>query len=212
MKEKQSLKLVIGIVFILFVIPAIEISGFAVIVFIIASIVCIPQSLDLLEKNLKKTLPRKLKYIIVISCLIAGFLAIYSEKVTVIKEVKKLSHQQEKQAPIYKIDPNDDVKQNPKSYLELRVIGWENAAFGTVGVYNLNIKNTSNLPIQDIVLKFTYYGESGTILNTNEATIYKIIKPKSTLKERNFNAGFKHSQGVTCNVEIIGAVAKVLYN
>lgn len=209
MELKKSLKLVSGIVFIIFAMIAIGKSGFAVIVFLFASITCIPNSLEFIENKFKQKFSQKLKYIIVLFCLISGVLAIRNEEVTTIKDVNKYN---EKKMPLYKIDLDAEVKQNPKSFLEIEVVSWENGGFGTVGIYNLNIKNTSKLPIQDIIIKFTYFGESGTVLNTNEATIYKIIKPKSTLKERNFNAGFKHSQGVTSKVEIIGATARVLYN
>lgn len=202
----KVLKWITGILFLLFAIVTFSESPYSAFCFFIAGITCVPPILKLIEETIRQPLPRNLKYIIVLMCFGVGILTKggkdYSEKPPQKEEIPSI----EKELTI-----EEQVLENPKSFLQLEYKGWENAGFGTVGIHNFNIMNTSPLQMKDIKIRFIYSGDSGTELNESIETVYKIVNPKSTLKVRDFNAGFKHSQATACRAEIIEATPIILY-
>jgi hypothetical protein len=77
---------------------------------------------------------------------------------------------------------------------------------------NFDIENTSSIDMKDVSIKFTYYSESGTVLSESINVVYKNIKAKSKIKVREFNAGFVNQQTTSCQLEIVDAVAIVIYD
>jgi hypothetical protein len=156
-----------------------------------AGLICTPWTLQFIENLIKLKFPSFLKYLIVILFFCISVSNTNQDKINTTPNLKK------------ELTIKEQVESNPNSFLIIEQKGWTDGGFGAVGIQNFNIKNTSPYPMKDIKLRFVYIGESGTELSENIETVYKIVKPKSTLKVRDFNAGFKHSQATSCRIEIM---------
>jgi len=114
--------------------------------------------------------------------------------------------------PIYKLSEKEEIAKDPKSYLKLTFKSWRLDGFGVISMQNFDIENTSSIDIKDVSIKFTYYAESGTVLSESVNVVYKTIKAKSKIKVRDFNAGFVNQQTASCQLDIVDAVAIVVYD
>ncbi len=67
---------------------------------------------------------------------------------------------------------------------------------------NFTVENQSQYNIKDIEIKCTYFGKSGTAIDSNRRTIYDVVKAKSKKKFNKFNMGFIHTQANSSSCEI----------
>jgi len=81
---------------------------------------------------------------------------------------------------------------------------WQKGGFGTVGVWKVTIKNVDKREVRDIRYVASYYGESGTLLTTNNGTIYSMIRAGQT---RSFEVtdGLIHSQADRASILLTGS-------
>ena len=65
------------------------------------------------------------------------------------------------------------------------------------------ITNKSDYPVKDIEITCTHFAESGTRIDSNTRTIYKLFPPHRTVRVPDFDMGFIHSQArqSACNIE-----------
>ena len=93
-----------------------------------------------------------------------------------------------------------------KTDLTLKYIAYRKGGFGGVGLHDFSVRNKSKVNYwKDLQLKITYYGASGTELNSNVETLYQAVPPGKTIRKREFNAGFINSQADKARVELVGA-------
>ena len=126
--------------------------------------------------------------------------------------IKTTEKEKDSSGPIYKLSEKEEIAKDPKSYLKLTAKSWRLDGFGVISMQNFDIENTSSIDIKDVSIKFTYYAESGTVLSESVNVVYKTIKAKSKIKVREFNAGFVNQQTASCQLEIVDAVAIVIYD
>ena len=74
--------------------------------------------------------------------------------------------------------------------------------FGNVLESNFKIVNKSKYAIKDIQVLCEHYAKSGTKIDSNERTIYELLKANSTKNIKNFNMGFVHTQAVKTSCSI----------
>jgi hypothetical protein len=103
------------------------------------------------------------------------------------------------------VDPRAEVRRNPERYLEISKFSWSKEGFGSVMVAEFSIKNTSDYDLKDISIKCRHSGPSGTVIDSNERTIYEIVKAKTSKPIRHFSMGFIHSQAARSGCEVVGA-------
>ncbi|MBU0568402.1 tetratricopeptide repeat protein [bacterium] len=99
-----------------------------------------------------------------------------------------------------------EQKDNPTKYLKITNHSWNKGGFGTVGLHDLTIKNTSKISYKDLVIKVEYFAESETLVGRNIRTIYKIIEPNTNLKITELNTGFIPADAHSSTVIIITAL------
>jgi hypothetical protein len=129
-----------------------------------------------------------------------------------ITTIKKTEKEKDSSGSIYKLSEKEEIAKDPKSYLKLTHKSWRLDGFGIISMQNFDIENTSSIDMKDVSIKFTYYSESGTVLSESINVVYKNIKAKSKIKVREFNAGFVNQQTASCQLQIVDAVAIVVYD
>jgi hypothetical protein len=80
---------------------------------------------------------------------------------------------------------------------------WGKQGFGNVMIANFTITNNSNSDVKDIEVKCTHSADSGTVIDSNDRTIYEIVKAHATKKVNEFNMGFIHSQAARSSCEVV---------
>ena len=80
---------------------------------------------------------------------------------------------------------------------------WGKGGFDSVMIANFTIKNKSNYDVKDLEVKCTHSANSGTVIDSNDRTIYEIVKAHSTKKVNDFNMGFIHTQAARSRCEIV---------
>jgi len=80
---------------------------------------------------------------------------------------------------------------------------WGKGGFDSVMIANFTIKNMGNYDVKDLEVKCTHSANSGTVIDSNDRTIYEIVKAHSTKKVNDFNMGFIHSQAARSRCEIV---------
>jgi hypothetical protein len=103
------------------------------------------------------------------------------------------------------IDPRAEVRRNPERYLEISKFSWSKEGLGSFMVADFSIKNTSDYDLKDISIRCRHSAPSGTVIDSNERTIYEIIKAKTIKPIRHFSMGFVHSQAARSGCEVVGA-------
>ena len=79
---------------------------------------------------------------------------------------------------------------------------WTTEGFGNIMEANFTVHNNSKYDIKDIEISCTHFAKSGTKIDSNDRTIYEIVKKKSTKKFPKFNMGFIHSQANSSSCQI----------
>jgi hypothetical protein len=95
-----------------------------------------------------------------------------------------------------------DRKADAIQKLDLK-FAWGKEGFGNVMIANFTIKNNSNYDVKDIEVKCTHSANSGTVIDSNDRTIYEIVKAHTTKRVNDFNMGFIHTQAARSNCEIV---------
>lgn len=224
---KKIIKWVAGVFLILGAFSFFEFSFIAFLLWFIAGILCLPPVANIVSEKFPFKVVSVAKYyvVIVIGLVVFGGIIFSnndgykkSEQERAIKEGEEKAIEEAKKDSIDKVYQNSDdykrtteiseANKRPENYLTLDYKGWKIDGFGTVGIHSFNITNTSKYSsFKDIVVKFIYYAESGTELDTKTETVYKIVKAGSKIKVRDFNAGFIPSQAKSCRVEVVGATS-----
>ncbi|QHF39585.1 hypothetical protein PspS34_15510 [Pseudomonas sp. S34] len=71
---------------------------------------------------------------------------------------------------------------------------WKKKSLGAIMEADLLIKNNSVADIKDIEIQCNHFAKSETKIDSNNRTIYEIIKAKSESRYLKFNMGFIHDQ------------------
>lgn len=89
-------------------------------------------------------------------------------------------------------------------YDEVLLLNWrpKRDGFGSVLVASFDLKSYADRDVKDIELACRFFAESGTEIGNKKVTVYRRIKPRQTIKVKDFNAGFMppQSREVGCNV------------
>lgn len=98
---------------------------------------------------------------------------------------------------------------NPKDLARSQVsldFKWRKGGFDSVMEATFTIKNDSNFDLKDFEIKCEHFSKSGTSIDSNNRTIYDVVKAHSRKKFPNFNMGFIHSQAATtsCGIRDFG--------
>lgn len=88
---------------------------------------------------------------------------------------------------------------------------WETSGFGTVAIWRVTFKNTSDKPIGNIIYETHYYSETGGEVDKGGSagllgrskTVQKVIPPKSS-RTVEINDGFTHSQAHRADFRVVG--------
>jgi hypothetical protein len=80
---------------------------------------------------------------------------------------------------------------------------WGKEGFGSVMIANFTITNNSKYDVKDIEVKCTHSAHSGTVIDSNDRTVYEIVKAHATKKVNDFNMGFIHSQAAQSSCEVV---------
>lgn len=67
---------------------------------------------------------------------------------------------------------------------------------------NLTIKNDGPVAVKDITIKCNNIAPSGTVIDSNERTIYEVVPARKTRTFRDFNMGFINPQSSASSCEI----------
>lgn len=69
---------------------------------------------------------------------------------------------------------------------------------------SITIENKNAEDVKDFVIKCTNHGPSGTVTDTNERTLFEILKAGQTKTYKDFDMGFIHSQATSSGCHITG--------
>jgi hypothetical protein len=83
---------------------------------------------------------------------------------------------------------------NPDTLVTTNIKGWSAGGFGLVILANFEIKNNTDKPVKDVTIRCGGYSESGTRIDENIRTIYKVIPANAKLRINEFNMGYVNSQ------------------
>jgi len=99
---------------------------------------------------------------------------------------------------------------NPKDAalggMELADIAWKKDGFGNVMVMSATIRNNGSSPVKDVAIKCDHSSNSGTQIDSNSKVIYEVVAAGQSIKVRDFNMGFVHSQAASTNCKITDVV------
>lgn len=84
---------------------------------------------------------------------------------------------------------------------------WHKGGFDNVMMVSFSIKNDNSFAVKDLAINCAHQGKSGTLIDSNQRTIFDVIPPKSMKKFRNFNMGFIHTQADSSTCRVISLVA-----
>jgi len=79
---------------------------------------------------------------------------------------------------------------------------WKKLSFNTMEA-DFNVSNQNDFAVKDVKIKCTHYSESGTQIDSNTRTVYKVFPRGSQISIPSFNMGFIHSQVAKSFCEII---------
>jgi len=87
---------------------------------------------------------------------------------------------------------------------------WYKDGFGSVMTATFTIKNDGDKDVKDIEIKCVHSAPSGTVIDSNNRTIYEIVPAHKSRTFRNFNMGFINSQASSssCGIEDLALVQK----
>ena len=87
-----------------------------------------------------------------------------------------------------------DPKIQAISSLKVVQYEWHTSGSGSIMMLNITFKNEGPDDVKDITVVCKHSAKSGTNIDSNERTIYDIVKSKKTKKFVDFNMGFINSQ------------------
>jgi hypothetical protein len=96
-------------------------------------------------------------------------------------------------------------REHPEQFLEITKFSWTTEGFGSFMVADFTIKNSSAHDIKDITVRCTHAAPSGTVIDSNERTIYEVVQSNKTRSFRKFHMGFIHSQAKSSGCKIVSA-------
>ena len=79
---------------------------------------------------------------------------------------------------------------DPNKEVTTKLTRFADGGFGLVMIADFTITNNTGHPVKDIEVKCTGYSETGTKIDQNTRTIYKVIQPGKTIKVSGFNMGY----------------------
>ena len=78
---------------------------------------------------------------------------------------------------------------------------WKKLSFNTMEA-DFKVSNQNDFDVKDVKIKCTHYSESGTQIDSNTRTVYKVF-PRGSQTIPSFNMGFIHSQVAKSFCEVI---------
>lgn len=88
----------------------------------------------------------------------------------------------------------------------LKDVRWRQGGFGTVAIVSFAVANGNSFDIKDVVLRCSFFGNSGTALGVASNTVYETVAKNATRRVRDLNLGYSHSQAGSASCEIAGYV------
>ncbi len=79
---------------------------------------------------------------------------------------------------------------------------WRKEGFGNVMVADFTVTNPTQYRFKDFEIKCTHSAGSGTEIDSNTQTLYKIVEANSTQVVKGMNMGFIHSQATSSRCKI----------
>lgn len=95
-----------------------------------------------------------------------------------------------------------DPKEDAANKVHIVKFNGHKGGFNAVFLADFTIKNDSAYPIKDIEISCKDAANSGTVIDSNNQTIYDVVKAHSTRKFTNVSMGFIHSQATSAHCEI----------
>jgi hypothetical protein len=74
---------------------------------------------------------------------------------------------------------------------------WRKDGLGSIMMATFHIRNTNSFPVKDIEVKCIHSAESGTAIDSNTRTIYRVVAAGSEIVANDVNMGFMHSDTVS---------------
>lgn len=122
----------------------------------------------------------------------------YKDSIENIAKIEKAAREAEAKAALEK-----DKIENPQKYISVVKSGWEKGGFGTVALVSFTLKNESLRDVADVKMKFTFNGESGTVLG-DEVKVFPILLKAGQVKViRKENIGFIPQNASTMSTEFV---------
>ncbi len=104
-------------------------------------------------------------------------------------------------------DPNDGTTNAAiPDQVKITDFDWYTGGFGSVMEANFTIKNNLSISVKDITIKCSHYSSSGTHIDSNNQTIYEIIKAGRSKSFKKINMGFIHSQAKKSSCSVVGMI------
>jgi hypothetical protein len=96
-----------------------------------------------------------------------------------------------------------DKTTNPDKYISVTNSSCEEGGFGAVALATFTLKNESLRDVGDIEMKFTFRGESGTVLRTEQKIVPIVLKKGQSKTVRKENLGFHPQNAATMSTEFV---------
>ena len=81
---------------------------------------------------------------------------------------------------------------------------WHKGGFDAVMLADITVTNTNSFGVKDLKIECDHYSESGTKIDSNERTIFKVVPANDAKTFEGFNMGFMHSQATSSACEVVG--------
>lgn len=101
--------------------------------------------------------------------------------------------------------PKDPKKEALKS-VTIQDYQWELGGYNTVMMLDVKIKNAGPRDVKDLVIECTNTSNSGTQLAKNKITAFEVVKAGKSIRIRDLNMGFTHSQSARSSCSIIDLI------
>lgn len=99
------------------------------------------------------------------------------------------------------------ARRAPEDFVSIKNVAWRKGGFGSVMLATFTIRNEAPIDIKDIEIYCSHFAASGTRIDSNDRTIYEIVKANSTRTFRQINMGFIHSQAASTSCSVRSARA-----
>lgn len=94
-------------------------------------------------------------------------------------------------------------KDKAVSALQIKKFDWQKGGFDSVMKITITVQNTGNRDVKDIRLECTHASNSGTVIDSNKATIYELFPAGKSKTVRDFNMGFINNQVASSSCAIV---------